>query len=82
MIVYNNKLIKGGNRPKESKKGSGGVSTTKNASLNTQRLTEPDYLPTRQIGAVEVATKSGELSGRVCSWQHAPADTAPPPRQQ
>lgn len=58
--VSANKLIKGANRPTTSKKGSGSKKN-QNFELNLQRLcTDPEYVPNRQIGPVEVATKSGE----------------------
>lgn len=60
VIVQANKLIKGGNRPRESGKGGAGGSSSKQSrsiELNLQRLaTDPEFLPERAIGPAELAS--------------------------
>lgn len=57
VTVQANKLIKGANRPATSKKGG---SKKQAFDLNLQKLcSDPEYLPARQIGPVELAVKSG-----------------------
>lgn len=59
VTVHANKLIKGANRPASSKKG-GGASKSHTVELNLQKLVcDSSYIPTRQVGAVEVAAKAG-----------------------
>lgn len=61
MVVQANKLIKGANRPVSRKNSSIPSKKSQSFDINLQRLcTEPDYLPARQIGPVDVAVKSGE----------------------
>lgn len=58
MTVHANKLIAGANRPRQSTKGG---SKRQVFELNLQRVcTDPEFVPARQIGPVELVTKSGE----------------------
>lgn len=59
VTVHCNKLIKGANRPAASSK-KGGSGKKGQLELNLQKLcTDSEYVPSRQIGPVEVAVKSG-----------------------
>jgi hypothetical protein len=61
VVVQANKLIKGANRPVSRKNSSTPSKKSQSFEINLQRLCkEPDYLPARQIGPVDVAVKSGE----------------------
>lgn len=59
-VVTVAKLIKAANRPASSKKG--GISKKGQPfELNVQKLcTDSEYIPTRQVGPVDVTVKSGE----------------------
>jgi hypothetical protein len=62
VTVLANKLIPGANRPRQSTKGG---SKKQSFELNQQRVcTDSEFVPARQIGPVEVVTKSGEGDGQ------------------
>jgi len=67
-VVTVAKLIKAANRPASSKKG--GIAK-KPFELNVQKLcTDSEYVPTRQVGPVDVTVKSGEwIAQPLCGRQ-------------
>ena len=67
VTVQANKLIKGANRPNTSKK-AGSVKKGQLFELNLQKLcTDTEYIPSRQVGPVEVTTTSGGQQSWDCT---------------